>query len=212
MPYATFKKLESIYTKRNVNFMIIVACAFGLVSSMPQWFPCCRLVYFYDEYAWGYDFSLIGNIRFVWYERFVVACTLVLLCFCYSKILIVHRNRAKMVSAQNSTAAAQKEKAEFRLAIQFALLVLAMIAYVIAVTVVPEYVEDSFGESVAYFFYLSLNPFLYLLFNRDVRRAVVALLKGRKGLESEQNTALAAQSRWISKRTSQTTARNEIRA
>ncbi len=185
-----FDTYKLIFTHRMVKGSLIFIWLTDLASCIPQLTPCCYLHYYPSDYTWGYDMSLAGNRRYIWYDRFMNVVTFLSIVIAYSLITAKRRKQKKKVAnnAVSEEKATQDRAAEYRLVLQFAIVAIVLIVFGLGFTIIPEltvYRWGLFCTSLLYIINNSVNPFVYIYFNEKIQQEMRFVLTGKRQAETQ---------------------------
>lgn len=175
---------KKVHDKSKIKMIIAGCCAFGMVSAIAQLTPCCSLRYYESEYTWSYDLDLAGNAVFVWYDRssnlFTFFCLVVSYTLIFKKVRETRNAAHPSLASSSSQTDHVKAKADVRLALQSALVAGLMITFGLGFTIIPLLTSNKWCNllsSILYIAAIGVHPFVYIGFNKQIRRQASELLR-----------------------------------
>jgi hypothetical protein len=174
--FQTFRKASD----SNIAWKFAVFSWFiGVLGGVAFFFPCCTVHYYLFAYNFLPDITLPGAIYSTWVDRITSLTAVVCFVFCYSAIILQWRKNITSSTA-GGIENASKAKLERNLALQFGIVVLALLLNGICYTVVPRVTENEYCSllvilsNIAYY---SCNPVVYLILNSEIREDFKKLLR-----------------------------------
>jgi hypothetical protein len=175
-----FDWYERVFSKNLTLAYVAVAVLLGICSGAVLFMPGFAFRTYVELYTSGFDFTKNNTPYFIHYSNFADGGTFIVLLFCYVAILL--KRPMKMVGNANLSQIERKrrEKTERKLALQFGIIALIYVAYHTSFQIFLHsglLVNPFFSLIVTllYIVYISINSYIYLVFNSDIRSHFVRM-------------------------------------
>jgi hypothetical protein len=172
-----FHSYQSIFCDRNVYIFMAGAWVFGIFVSSFQIFSPFGQDYYYDSYGWGFDMTRWGNKYYTMYDQTFSVVTFLFLVACYASLLL--KRPGQQVGHQNTRDQKRRAKTERNLALQFGLVIILLITQGLGFTIVPLLTSSKWAFlalTVLFIVNNSCSPFIYLIFNSQIRSSFFKLV------------------------------------
>jgi NADH:ubiquinone oxidoreductase subunit 3 (subunit A) len=175
-----FSRYDHLFHANRTRLYLALAYLFGILSGIVSMLPGFGFHFYPEMFASSYDLNGWLNGYYQWFDRIAWLTIFITLAFCYAAILLKRPTKINSTTMNNNEIA-RREKKERKLALHFGIIVLVFVSYEInsvVVSLFPVLTNYSFFGlygTLCYIVFFSCNPYVYFLFNREIREKILHL-------------------------------------